>query len=176
MHYISILQLLLRFTNNFWVILLINRSLALPAMGHCPEHVPPSTYNIFFSALRAIQSLTATIYRQLPPVKPSNFCMCPSWHWILATPLKQTDNKQTGRKYNRAISKDSPKGRTADAYLRFPSRQPAGDASDNLGCHYVLRGPRLPSQLQNVTTLGQYQCLVNRGACMRVDDVRRWKG
>ena len=43
----------------------------------------------FFSALWPIQSLTATICRQLPPVKkPSNFCMCPSWHQILATPLR----------------------------------------------------------------------------------------
>ena len=49
----------------------------------------PSTYNnlILFQCTLTCKSLTATTCRQLPPVKPSNFCMCPSWHQILTTPL-----------------------------------------------------------------------------------------
>jgi len=51
-------------------------------------HVPPRLTTVnFFSALWPVQSLTATICRQLPPVKPCNICMCLSWHQILTTPL-----------------------------------------------------------------------------------------
>jgi len=43
------------------------------------------------------------------------------------------------------------------ADLDFRGRQPPGDA---VGCHYVLSGLRLPSQLQSVTAVGRYRSIL----------------
>ena len=49
--------------------------------------LPRLTQLIIFQCTLTCTKSDSDYMSTVPPVKPSNFCMCPSWHQILATPL-----------------------------------------------------------------------------------------